>query len=49
MSDKVIKALSIAGFLLTTAGGVLSGYAGKKQQDATIAKQLAEALANQAK
>lgn len=48
MKIDVIKVVSVIGTLLGVAGTLVSSYATQKQQDETIAKKVAEALAKQA-
>lgn len=43
----IVKIASICGTLLGIAGTLVSGWAGQKAMDQTVAKKVAEALANQ--
>lgn len=43
----IVKIASIAGTVLGIAGTLISGWAGQKSMDETIAKKVNEALANQ--
>lgn len=49
MNINIVKVANIAGTVLGIAGTLLTGWAGQKTAKETIAKQVAEALANQAK
>ena len=49
MAFNIVKVVNIAGTVLGIAGTLLTGWAGQKAAKETIAKQVAEALANQAK
>ncbi len=48
MKINIVKVVNIAGTVLGIAGTLLTGWAGQKSAKETIAKQVAEALANQA-
>jgi hypothetical protein len=47
MNINLVTAAKIAGTLLSVGGALLTGWAGQKNTDATIAKQVEEALAKQ--
>lgn len=47
MKINIVKVASIAGTVLGIAGTLISGWAGQKSTKETIAKQVAEALAEQ--
>lgn len=48
MKINIVKVASIAGTVLGIAGTLISGWAGQKTMQDTVAKQVAEALGNQA-
>lgn len=47
MKINFVKALSIVGFVVSTVGAGVTAIATQKQMDATIAKKVAEATAEQ--
>lgn len=49
MNINIVKIASVAGTVLGIAGTLISGWAGNKTNKETIAKQVAEALAEQSK
>ena len=49
MKINIVKVANIAGTVLGIAGTLLTGWAGQKAAKETIAKQVAEALAEQTK
>lgn len=49
MKINVVKVIQITGTVLGVASTVLSGWAGQKTMNAAVAKEVAKALANQAK
>lgn len=48
MKIDFVKTLGIVGFVVSTVGAGITAIATQKQADATIAKKVAEALAEQA-
>lgn len=49
MSFNIVTVAKIAGTIMGIAGGLLTSWAGDKTAKETIAKQVAEAVANQTK
>lgn len=49
MNFNIVKVAKVAGTVMSIAGGLLAGWAGDKTAKETIAKQVAEAVANQTK
>lgn len=49
MKFNIVKAASITGTVLSVACTLITGWAGKKATEEAIAKQVAKALAEQAK
>lgn len=49
MKINIVKVVSIVGTALGIAGSLLSGWAGTKTMKSTVAKEVAKALADQAK
>ena len=47
MAFNIVKVASIAGTVLGIAGTLISSWAGQKTTEATVAKKVAEALAEQ--